>query len=108
MSNLNTCHKMDKQMTWRQGLILNLGLLVIGCFLTYAFTRHGQSIDKNDEVIKSKADITFVIDQDNQIKDKVKDHQTSDDKRWNQLFDELKGIKEQQNILINRAIQKNN
>lgn len=106
MSNFKPSQKMDKQMTWKQGILLNTILLLLGCFVTYGLTRSGKAIDKNDEVIKNKADISFVVDQDNQIKSKLNDHVISDDKRWEQLFIDVKGIKDQQNIIINELIKK--
>lgn len=97
---------MDENMTKKQGLIQSLIVLILGCLLTYGLTRAGRQVDKNDEVIKNKADISFVVDQDNQIKTKLNDHVVSDDKRWEQLFFEVKGIKDQQNIIINELINK--
>jgi uncharacterized membrane-anchored protein YhcB (DUF1043 family) len=100
---------MDKTMKLWHALALNILTGVITGLTLLSFTRAGQKIDKNDEVIKDlqekKANVSFVIDQDNIVKENLKTHIDTDDKRWNQLFGELQNIKSQQNIIITKLIK---
>lgn len=58
-------------MKFWQMLVSNLIVGVITGLFILGFTRAGQKVDKNDEVIKSKADIVYVDSRDLEIKKEV-------------------------------------
>lgn len=95
---------MEKTMTIRQAIIMNLIVGIVLCGCTFLFTRANTAIDKNNEIIKNKAEISFVIDQDNVIKDKLTKHEQADDKRWDMLFKRFDQMEQQQNLIISKMM----
>jgi len=91
-------------MTVRTAIIMNIIVGIILCGCTFIFTRANTAIDKNNEVIRNKADISFVIDQDNVIKDRVSKHEQNDDKRWDILFKRLDDSENRQNLILSKMI----
>jgi hypothetical protein len=96
---------MEKTMKFWQALVLNIFTGVIICGVTVLMTRASNKVDKNDEVIKNKADISFVVDQDNIIKDRLGKHEQTDDQRWNMLFKRLDQSEQQQNLILSKLIR---
>jgi hypothetical protein len=96
---------MKSNPTWWQTISLTLVCSLITAFFAWGLTRSSNNADNFTKKFDEKADIKFVIDQDNQIKTNLKNHVESDDKRWNIMFDDLKEIKENQRLIYNKLIK---
>lgn len=94
---------MDKTMKLWHALALNILTGVITGLTLLSFTRAGQKIDKNDEVIKSKADIVYVDKCDADLKkdiDKKVDKDTFEELR--KSIDDMKGdVRDIRNYILN-------
>lgn len=91
--------------TWWQTILLSLVCSLVTALFAWGLARQSQNTDSFAKKFNEKADITFVIDQDNQIKTNLKAHVEADDKRWNIVFDDLKEIKENQRLIYNKLIK---
>lgn len=94
---------MDKTMKLWQALTLNILTGIITGLTLLSFTRAGQKIDKNDEVIRAKADIVYVDRKDTDLKndiDKKVDKDTFEELR--KSIDDMKGdVRDIRNYILN-------
>jgi len=96
---------MKSNPTWWQTILLTFVCTLIGIVVAWGLTRGSQNADAFKKKFDEKADVIFVIDQDNQIKSNLKAHVESDDKRWNMILDDIKEIKENQRLIYNKLIK---
>lgn len=80
-----------------------LSNLIVGIttgLVILAFTRGGQKIDKDNEIIKSKADIVYVDRQDAGLNDQLRLHEIRDDQKQAAVLELIKSMDRKIDILI--------
>lgn len=62
---------MDKNPKWWHIILISFFMPVMTGLTILTFQRKGQSIDRNNEIIKAKADIIYVDSQDGKLKTEI-------------------------------------